>query len=320
MMPLLRNFGMKALGLGFLSLAWSKDRLRGYATPNTVAKSDVEGQIGYLLDIFSSLRRFMPPDFDLRGRDVLELSPGSSRGNGVLFLAMGARSYHAIDVFDLAAHEDPQFYGKLLDRFTEGTEADRERARAIACGPGTAEFGYAVGRDFDIPRLAEGRSFDLIVSCAAFEHYDSVPDAVASLTRVARPGCETVHIVDLQTHSRWIREHDPNNIYRYPEPIYRMFRFPGQPNRQRPADYVKAFQAQGWSDIEFVPSRTIDPGLRRASLRGLAAPFAGQGDMTVLDGALTARRTAVATVDSSQALLAPDEPLQLSFQLKELQA
>lgn len=288
-MAALRKLELTVLGLGFLGLAWSKDRLRGYATPNTVSKFDVEGQIAYLLDIFSSLRRFMPPEFDLRGRDVLELSPGASRGNGVLFLAMGARSYHAIDVFDLAGHEDPVFYELLLDRFADGTEADRARARAIASSSGAREFGYAVGRDFDIPRLAEGRTFDLIVSCAAFEHYDSVPDAVAGLTQVARPGCASVHIIDLQTHSRWIREHDPNNIYRYPESIYRLFRFPGQPNRQRPADYVHAFDAEGWDDIAFVPSRTIDPSLRDISLRGLAAPFAGQEDMIVLDGALTAR-------------------------------
>jgi hypothetical protein len=216
----LRNLEMIILGLGFLGLAWSKYRLRGYVTPNTVAKSDVEGKIAYLLDIFASLRRFMPPNFDLRGRDVLELSPGASRGNGALFLAMGARSYHAIDVFDLAASEDRDFYELLLDRFAEGTEEDRERARAITSASDAGEFGYAVGRDFDIPRLAEGRTFDLIVSCAAFEHYDNVPGAVAGLTRVARPGCQTVHIIDLQTHSRWIREHDPNNIYRYPEAIY----------------------------------------------------------------------------------------------------
>jgi ubiquinone/menaquinone biosynthesis C-methylase UbiE len=285
----LRNLEMTMLGLGFLGLAWSKDRLRGYATPNTVAKSDVEGQIAYLLDIFSSLRRFMPPEFDLRGRDVLELSPGASRGNGVLFLAMGARSYHAIDAFDLAGHEDPAIYQRLLDRFAEGIEADRERARAITCASGARQFGYAVGRDFDIPRLAEGRTFDLIVSCAAFEHYDSVPNTVAGLTRVAKPGCETIHIIDLQTHSRWIREHDPNNIYRYPESIYRLFQFPGQPNRQRPADYVRTFRSQGWSGIRFVPSRTIDPDLQEVSLRGLAAPFAGRDDMLVLDGALTAR-------------------------------
>lgn len=285
----LRKLEMTVLGIGFLGLAWSKDKLRGYATPNTVSKFDVEGQIAYLLDIFGSFRRFMPPGFDLRGRDVLELSPGASRGNGALFLAMGARSYHAIDVFNLAGDEDPVFYELLLDRFSYGTKADRQRAHALSSASGAREFSYVVGRDFDIPRLAGGRTFDLIVSCAAFEHYDSVPDTVAGLTQVARPGCEAIHIIDLQTHSRWIREHDPNNIYRYPEPIYRLFRFPGQPNRLRPADYIAAFEAQAWSDVRFVPSRTIEPALRGLSLAGLAAPFAGQEDMIVLDGALTAR-------------------------------
>jgi len=307
MTPFLQTIEMKILGLGFLGLAWSKDRLRGYATPNTVAKSDVEGQIGYLLDIFTSLRSFMPPQFNLRGRDVLELSPGASRGNGALFLAMGARSYHAIDVFDLAGNEDPAVYELLLDRFAEGIAADRERARAITCASGARQFGYAVGRDFDIPRLAEGRTFDLIVSCAAFEHYDSVPDAVAGLTRVAKPGCDTIHIIDLQTHSRWIREHDPNNIYRYPEPVYRLFRFPGQPNRQRPADYVQAFKTQGWSDVRFVPSRMIDPDLREVSLRGLAAPFAGQDDMIILDGALTARHPAGSAAGCDHGFSTPGE-------------
>jgi len=288
MPPALRNLEMTILGLGFLGLAWGKSRLNGYTTPNGVAKSDEAGKIAYLLDIFAALRRFLPPQVDLRGRDVLELSPGSSRGNGVLFLALGARSYHAIDVFDLAGGEDPAFYGRLLDRFPEGRTADREYARAIIRSAGAREFGYEVGRDFDIPRLAGGRSFDLIVSCAAFEHYDDPAQAIASLTQVARPGCESVHIIDLQTHSRWIRERDPNNIYRYPERLYRLFRFPGQPNRQRPADYVSGFEAQGWGEVRFVPSRTIEPTLREASLRGLAAPFAGRKDMSILDGALTA--------------------------------
>ncbi|BCB21206.1 methyltransferase domain-containing protein [Bosea sp. ANAM02] len=285
----LRNLEMTALGLGFLGLAWAKNKLKGYSTPNGVAKTDEEGQIAYLLDIFAALRRFMPPGFDLRGRDVLELSPGASRGNGVLFLALGARSYHAIDVFDLAGAEDSSFYARLLERFPEGAPADRARALTLASGPGSREFGYAVGRDFDIPRLAEGRTFDLIVSCAAFEHYDDPASAITAMTQVARPGCEAVHIIDLQTHSRWIREHDPNNIYRYPEALYRLFAFPGQPNRQRPDAYIRSFEAEGWSDVRFMPSRTVDPALREASLRGLAVPFAGRVDMAILDGALTGR-------------------------------
>lgn len=288
MTPALRNLQMTALGLGFLGLAWGKSKLYGYTTPNGVAKSDEAGRVAYLLDVFAALRRFLPQDFDLRERDVLELSPGASRGNGVLFLALGARSYHAIDVFDLAGDEERDFHGRLLDSFPEGGASDRARARAIAGSLGSREFGYAVGRDFDIARLAGGRTFDLIVSCAAFEHYDDPAQTVASLTRVARPGCESVHIIDLQTHSRWIRDQDPNNIYRYPEPVYRLFRFPGQPNRRRPSDYMRSFSAQGWSDVRFAPSRTIDPALREVSLRGLAAPFAGRDDMSILDGALTA--------------------------------
>ena len=110
MRPFLRNLEMTILGLGFLGLAWSKDRLRGYATPNGVAKSDVEGQIAYLLDIFSSLRSFMPPQFDLRGRDVLELSPGEWSGIGVRLLAMGALPFHAIARYDLAGRGYPAFY------------------------------------------------------------------------------------------------------------------------------------------------------------------------------------------------------------------
>ncbi|MGX1740464.1 methyltransferase domain-containing protein [Bosea sp. NPDC055353] len=289
MNPALRTLEMTVLGLGFLGLAWGKNKLNGYTTPNGVTRSDPDGQIAYLLDIFASLRRFMPPDFDLQGRDVLELSPGASRGNGVLFLALGARSYHAIDVFDLAGGEDPGFYERLLARFPEGRAEDRARALSLVGMPGSRAFGYAVGRDFDIPRLAEGRSFDLIVSCAAFEHYDNPAAAIAAMTQVARPGCEAVHIIDLQTHSRWIRERDPNNIYRYPEPLYRLFAFPGQPNRQRPADYIRSFENEGWNDVRFVPSRTVDPALRAASLCGLSRPFAGQPDMTILDGALTAR-------------------------------
>lgn len=286
----LQNFGMSVIGLGFLGLAWSKDRLHGYATPNKVAKADTEGRIAYQLDIFAALNRFLPRGHDVRGRDVLELSPGSSRGNGALFLAMGARSYHAIDAFNLAGDEDPSFYDQLLDRFAErsGVEPDIDRARMLTRDP--AAFGYAVDRSFDIPRLAEGRRFDLIVSCAAFEHYDSVPETVAGLSRVARSGCETVHIIDLQTHSRWIRERDPNNIYRYPDAVYRLFRFPGQPNRQRPPDYVRAFEAEGWDTVRFEPSRTIAPARRAAALQGLARPFSGQADMTILDGALTGRR------------------------------
>ncbi len=155
----------------------------------------------------------------------------------------------------------------------------RGALRLVTSGP-NAEFGYTVGRDFDIPRLTGGRRFDLIVSCAAFEHYDDVADTIRGLSRVAKSGCRTLHIIDFQTHSRWIREKDPNNIYRYREGFYRLFRFPGQPNRQRPETFVTLFSEAGWQDVSFTPARRVAPALREASLTALAPPFRDMAGMT----------------------------------------
>ncbi len=290
----LRNSAMYALGLGFMALAWSKDKLTGYSTPNTVSPDDLGGRVEYVHDIFDSWMRFLPEDFDLHGKDVLELCPGSSRGAGAIFLANGARSYHAVDIFPLAARETADFHELVLDCLPDGDarSEDVERARAIVRTPGGGDlFTYATGADFDVVRLAGGRTFDLIVSCAAFEHYDDIDTTIAQTTEVARPGCQSAHIVDFQTHSRWIREHDPNNIYRYPERLYRLFSFPGQPNRRRPKDYAHAFRANGWGDVHVAPSRSVAPELVGPSTSGLAAPFdAPDMDMTMLDGVVLARR------------------------------
>jgi hypothetical protein len=56
--------------------------------------------------------------------------------------------------------------------------------------------------------------------------------------------------IDLKTHSRWIRDHDPNNIYRYPDGLYDLFWFRGIPNRVRPHQYEAAFARHGWRDIQ----------------------------------------------------------------------
>ncbi len=278
---------MSLVGTGFLGLAWAKNRIFGYATPNLVLPSDDEGRIRYVLDTFETWQRFLPAGFDLRGKDVLEVSPGSSRGAGALFLAAGARSYHAIDAFGLAESEDADFYPHLVARWRTARGDTDPVGPAI---PDASVFSYAVGRDFDIARLCGGRSFDLIVSCAAFEHYPDIARAIAGQTAVARGGCVAVHVIDLQTHSRWVRDRDPNNIYRFTESFYRLFAFPGQPNRKRPADYIADFVANGWRDVQFTPVRTIAPDRLGAATDGLARAFRkDDSDMSVLNGVLRAR-------------------------------
>ena len=56
----------------------------------------------------------------------------------------------------------------------------------------------------------------------------------------------------MKTHSRWIRDQDPNNIYRYSNALYEAFWFRGIPNRVRPYQYREIFEAHGWIDVSII--------------------------------------------------------------------
>ena len=105
----------------------------------------------------------------------------------------------------------------------------------------------------------------------------------------ARQGSEcgwtlSVHI-DLETHSRWIRDKDPANIYRYPRWLYRLFHFPGQPNRLRPADYRQAFINAGWKNVRTSP-------VHRTNLVGRVHDTFDPSDMDQMTVLLEAARQA----------------------------
>jgi hypothetical protein len=63
--------------------------------------------------------------------------------------------------------------------------------------------------------------------------------------------------IDLKTHSRWIRDHDPNNIYRYPSSLYRALWFRGIPNRVRPYQYRQIFESHGWTNVSVTPLERV---------------------------------------------------------------
>jgi SAM-dependent methyltransferase len=288
----IRNASMRTIGLGILALVWAKHRLKGYTKPNTVADENWEGRHAYVQDVLQSWTRFLPEGVGFGDRDILELGPGSSLGTGALLLAHGARSYMAIDAFKLTGDEPASFLSETVDRYPDPLDAAAV-ARSKSLTSGRSEvFDYRVGSDFNIVRLAGGRMFDMIVSCAAFEHFDDIDQTIADISQVARPGCISLHIVDFQTHSQWIRERDPNNIYRFSGWLYRLFAFPGQPNRKRPVDYRRAFERNGWRDVRVIPAVSVETPLVGASTSGLAAPFDGKDmEMTMLHGVVIAVRS-----------------------------
>ncbi len=97
----------------------------------------------------------------------------------------------------------------------------------------------------------------MLFSEASFEHFDDVEDTIYQLSVVCKPGAVMVTGIDLKTHSRWICDKDPNNIYRYSNNLYRFFWFRGIPNRIRPYKYIEAFERYGWINLSVIPTATI---------------------------------------------------------------
>jgi SAM-dependent methyltransferase len=250
-------------GLGFLFLAKAKNVLMGYSTPKPFDIGQVERCVDYDLRVvdhwLSHLGRYLQIDAraNLTGKNVLELGPGSDLGTGIYLLSLGAGRYNACDVNSLANAAPDAFYEAMFSRLqhTGGAldveQLSYELARARAGAPSC--LNYVVRPDFDFAEAFGENAIDIVFSQAAFEHFDQIDSTIARITRVCKPGAVLVAEIDLKTHSRWIRDTDPNNIYRYSPAVYKLFWFRGIPNRLRPRDYVQAFERHGWGDVSVLP-------------------------------------------------------------------
>lgn len=290
-MPVLfRNLLFTLTGGLILICVWAKHRLMGYRKPNTVSVDDSDARIAYVHDVVESWLRFLPADVFVRGRAILELGPGSSLATGALLLAHGAKTYTAVDAFGLATDETAQFRRDAIARFNGDLQQEDIKTAHAALHGASPNFQYHVNAGFNIPAMCLGQSFDLILSCAAFEHFDAIETTIEGLTKVAQSGCVSLHIVDLQTHTNVIRERDPNNIYRFSAWFYSLLAFPGQPNRKRPIDYVRAFERNGWVDVQVISAKSISRDQRETLMSGLAEQFSTpEMDMEMLDAVIISR-------------------------------
>ena len=293
----MRNAFMYAAGLGFLSLAKAKSILMGYTSPKPFAVSDTDRCIAYDLKVvdewLSHLQRYAGPQDNLSGKVVLELGPGSDLGIGLYLLAKGAAAYNACDVNDLMRQVPDSFYSRLIERIDGlggAADADSLRSELRAAKLGSpSRLRLEVRRDFDLVSAFGANSIDLVFSQAAFEHFDDIARTVEQLSIVCRPGAIIVAEIDLKTHSRWIRDKDPNNIYRYSDGVYDAFWFRGIPNRVRPHEYRAAFERNGWVDVGVTPIESVDPAALGAF--SAARQFKdARNDMSYLSVVLCARK------------------------------
>lgn len=278
---LLRNTFFYAAGIGFLALAKAKNILKGYSTPKPYDISATQKCVDYDIRVveewLSHLWKYSPKNSSLAGKNILELGPGSDLGIGIYLLSKGCAKYNACDVHDIMKSTPESFYEvffKTLEGM--GSKVDiaflkKQLNEARAGRP--SQLNYVVRQDFDILSAFGKNTIDLVFSQAAFEHFDDIDATVSRLSAACRPGAILTVLVDLKTHSRWIRDKDPNNIYRYPKWIYDAFWFRGIPNRVRPFQYKEALLRHGWTDVSVTPVTKIKD-VRKMS--GLHRSFANE--------------------------------------------
>lgn len=267
MLLTIKNWFYFYAGIVFLGLAKTKSIIHGYSSPKPFSIDEtircVEYDIGVVEKWLSHLHKYtLDSNKDvLKGKRVLELGPGSDLGVGLYLLSKGVDEYNAVDVNDLVKTVPDVFYEELFTYMKEKSEKVDEpllRKELDKTKDGRNDkLNYVCRDDFDIPSALGDRKVDLIFSQAAFEHFDDIEKTVKLLSNVVVRGAIAIILIDLKTHSRWIRDKDPINIYRYPEWIYRLFNFRGIPNRVRPYQYKDAFEMHGFGNVKIVPGRLL---------------------------------------------------------------
>jgi len=278
-----------ASGLAILLLNKIRYAARGYRDARPFSPAEVKKSVEYdrgVVDIFEEfLSDYCKSKHPFSDKTVLELGPGPDIGVGALLLDKGARKYTAFDVNPLMDSTPTEFYLELA----KDLELDEtKRQLALFEKRKSDRLVYVADPAFNIRKVGE-KSVDLVVSMAAFEHFVDPLEALRQLTTVVRDGAVLCAEIDLMTHSRWIREADPNNIYRFPRPLYRLLNYSGIPNRVRPETWERLMAELGWQDIRIIPRLRLDSTKLSHSLRGLSRSV-GDSDMSVLTCILLARK------------------------------
>jgi SAM-dependent methyltransferase len=250
-------------GICFLMLAKIKNRVIGYSPKDfstNEIKRCIEYDIAIVEDWLAHLKEYAP-DRSIENSRILELGPGSDLGIGLYLLSKSAKKYMAVDIYELASKVSPHFYDAFFAYLKETYQANVssliEEFNKTKKGQAN-RLNYICNRGFNIVEALGDNPIDIIFSNAAFEHFENIRKTIEEISSVASPGALFIVSVDLQTHSRWIREKDPDNIYRYPNRLYKMLSTRSSPNRKRPYEYKAALEAFGWGNIIIKPERMLE--------------------------------------------------------------
>ena len=292
-----RSLFYYCLGGIFIFLNKIRYSIRGYKTPRpfSIRESNIciDYDFGVVDGWLHELNNLTYSTFTIKGKNILELGPGADLGVGLILLAKGARKYSAIDVNPLVYKVPKEFYDALFDeiakRIPRANINDLKYQLQLFYEDKSDRLNYIYDKNFSFSRL-QSEMIDIIFSQAAFEHFDDIETTLRKVSEIISNGGWMLLVIDFQTHTRWIRERDPLNIYRYSDKIYKIMSFKGIPNRLRPDDYIRYLEKFGWKDIKFVPKRKLNHAELSITRPYLYDRFSGCKDIDILSGIVFARK------------------------------
>lgn len=283
------------LGLGILFANKVRYAIAGYRRPREFSVTNTKKAIAYDREVVDRWRQaledYLGEGAVFSAKRVFEIGPGADLGVALMLLAEeGAQSYAAIDINNLIAQTPRALYEDLFASMRRlDSRVARQAFDDFTIGH-TGKIRYVHDQFFSFKDFADS-SFDRVVSNAALEHVDDVPRTLREIDRVTASGGVACLHVDLQTHTRVIRDRDPLNIYRYSRLLYRLAKFSGIPNRIRPHVYQETLEKLGWQDIRIVPVITLADNLLKRDQPGLARHFRQpEAQMEILSFMLLARK------------------------------
>ncbi len=208
----------------------------------------------YVFDLVNSVMNY---GREVAGKTILEIGPGDNLVTGLAFLAVGAKSYTAVDRFPGAYASDDarRWYHLLAENWPHGDWPQ-------ALDPGTfPDYPNVFSKDLAVEKARGAlETYDIVCSFAVGEHVSNI-DEFAQLTHNAlAPEGVAVHAIDFGGH-QWNRFGDPFLFMKFPESIWQMMGSArGEPNRVRFDEFKACFERAGLSvEVPFRLSCKPDP-------------------------------------------------------------
>lgn len=283
------------LGLGILFANKVRYAIAGYRRPREFSVANTKKAIAYDREVVNrwrgALEEYLGEGAVFSAKRVFEIGPGADLGVGLMLLAEeGAQSYSAIDINNLITQAPRNLYEDLFASMRRLDSRVARQAFEDFIAGHTGKIRYVHDSKFSFSDFNDG-SFDRVVSNAALEHVNDVPKTLEQIDRVTASGGVVCLHVDLQTHTRVIRDRDPLNIYRFGRMLYRLAHFSGIPNRIRPHIYAETLENLGWQDIRVIPVTSVSDKILKRDQSGLARHFRQpEAQMEILSFMLLARK------------------------------